>query len=335
MEGISILISSFNGALRLEKTLESLSNLDLSNIPFVELILIDNASDDITSDFSIKKWEKLGSPFTLTILNERIPGKLFAQELGISNSKGDFIVICDDDNSLFPDYIQIGYKYLIENPQIGVLGGKGIPKAEIEFPEWFDKYSYHFACGKQATKNGNVVPERNVVYGAGMWFRKELYLKAKQLGFNFICNFSQIGSKFSMNGGEDSELCWAIRFLNFEIWYIDELCFYHNLPKERLGENYLKNLKSRINSNGPYASIYFRVWNSDWKKNVRFFWLKEITHSFIYLLKLHPFSKISNRKFEVKRTLKNISFYLYERSKFDERVNHLIHYKRNCQKQSN
>jgi glycosyltransferase involved in cell wall biosynthesis len=330
--GVSILISSYNGASRLEETMYALSVLDISNIPFVELILVDNASTDNSLIVAQNTWEKFGAPFDLRCLVEHKKGKFHAQDKGILAAKGSVIIICDDDNLLFPDYLQIGFSYFKNYPSLGVVGAKGIPKAEVELPIWFEQYSYHFACGKQAKVTGNVFPGRNVVYGAGMWFRKDLYMKAKELGFNFMCNFSHTDSKSFLNGGEDSELCWAIRFQNFEIWFVDELCFYHNLPKARLEENYLNHLKSRINSNGPYSSIYSRVWNSDWNQNVRFYWIKEIIYSFIYLFKINLFSKIENKKFEVKRTFKNISFYLSERSKFDLRINHLIEYKRNCKK---
>lgn len=328
--GISILISTCNGAVRIEETLQALSILDISGLPFVELIVVDNASTDRTLELAEKSWGKLGNPFPFVGLTEKNPGKLNAQETGIAHAKGEFIVICDDDNLLFPDYLQVGFAYLTKNLSIGVLGAKGIAKSTEKLPEWFEQYSYHFACGKQAPETGNVVPVRNVVYGAGMWFRKDLYQKAKQMGFHFMCNFSgnSSKSKSSLNGGEDSELCWAIRFQGAEIWYIDELYFYHNLPKERLTDTYLNYLKNRIDSNGPYGSIYYRVWNSSWKEPVKMFWLKELIHSLIYLVKIGTFTKVENRKIEINRTIKNIAFYSRERSNFDRRVNHLIEYKR-------
>jgi len=333
--GISILISTFNGVSRLSKTLESLAKLDILGISFVELILIDNASTDNTFEFSKKKWSELGAPFKMKLLYEKKSGKFHAQESGLKIAKGEYILICDDDNLLFSNYLQVGFQYLSNNFKVGVLGGKGIPKSDIKLPIWFEEYSYNFACGKQALKTGNVVPIRNVVYGAGMWFRKELYLNAKLLGFNFTCNFSKSNedSKLFSNGGEDSELCWAIRFQGAEIWYIDSLCFYHNLPQERLTDQYLANLKSRVNSNGPYGAIYSRVFYSNWIIHVKLFWMKELIHSFIYLFKILMYLNIKNRKIEIKRTFKNIFFYCSERSKYDLRVNHLIDYKSNILKQ--
>ena len=325
--GISILISTYNGSKRLGETLDALANINIKDIPFVELIIVDNASTDNTYVFVKDRWELLGSPFPLTTLIEKTPGKIYAQELGLTYTKGKYIIICDDDNSLFPDYLQIGYKYLNENPSVGVLGGHGIRAATQTYPDWFDKYSYFYGCAPQAKETGNVNSVRNVVYGAGMWFRFDAYQKTKELGYTFILTGRQ-GKK--LIAGEDSELCWIIRFQNYEIWYIDEMKFYHHITSNRLTEEYREKLILGMTESGLNGTIHNRIWNGVIASKVRFFWLKELVYTFLYMVKIPFDNQIEDKKFDFKRTKNNMIVLLKERRKYDRKVNRILEFKLKC-----
>ena len=327
-QGVSILISTYNGATRLSRTLESLSELDTSTIPFVELIIVDNASTDGTLEFSENKWIALGTPFPLKSITENRPGKLHAQEAGLKIASGEYILICDDDNSFYSDYLQIGIKYLNENPKIGVLGGRGIGMSTIEFPEWFEQKSYLYGCAPQAPKTGNVRPTRNVVYGAGMWFRHSAYLKSKSLDYEFILG-SRIGSKL-ITGAEDSEVCWMLIFLGYEVWYIDEMQFHHHITENRLTENYLKKLILGMTESGLTSSIHNRIWNGVISQKVKWFWIKELVYSIREYIKIGFSSLSTNKKLDLKRVKNNILILLKERSKYDEKVNRILDYKEKC-----
>ena len=328
-KGVSILISTYNGALRLEKTLTALASLDISNIPFVEVLLIDNASTDNTLEMAQEIWNNLGAPFSFTSLSESTPGKLYAQEKGLKHVKGEFIIICDDDNSLFPDYLQIGYNYFQRNPKIGVLGGRGVGVSTIELPEWFEKFGYYYGCAPQAATTGNVSSVRNVVYGAGMWFRYAAYVKAKELGYQFIL-LGRTGKKLTV--GEDSEFCWVIIYQNYEVWYIDEMRFHHHITENRLSEKYLKELLEGMTGNGLNGQIHYRIWSGNIRHKVRFFWWKELLYTLLYIIKI-PFSKqIKNKWDDFKRSKNNIAVLHYEKSNYDKKINNILEYKIKCDK---
>jgi len=332
-KGISILISTYNGVSRLSKTLESLAKLDILGISFVELILIDNASTDNTFEFSKNKWRELGAPFLLKSIIETQPGKIHAQEAGLKIANGEFILICDDDNSFFLDYLQIGLKYLNENPKIGVLGGRGIGVSTIDFPDWFEDKSYLYGCAPQAPQTGNVKPTRNVVYGAGMWFRHEAYLKSKSLDYEFILG-SRIGSKL-ITGAEDSEVCWMLIFLGYEVWFIDEMRFNHHITENRLTEKYLERLILGMTESGLTSSIHNRVWNGVISQKVDLFWFKELIYSLNEYVKI-CFSSVSvNKSLDLKRIKNNCKLLLKEKSKYDEKVNRILDYKEKCKIISN
>lgn len=321
--GVSILISTYNGRDKLGSTLEALAHLDRSATGGVELIVVDNASTDGTSEFVRTKWSGLGSPFPLLLLNEPRPGKLHAQELGLAHVQFPFVVICDDDNSLFPDYLTIGLRHLLADERIGVLGGRGLAVSTVPIPDWFEEYSYYFACAPQAPATGEVRPRRNVVYGAGMWLRMEGYHRAKENGFRFILA-SRTGKSLS-TGGEDSELCWALRFQGYAIWYVDELRFHHHIPADRLSGDYRERLLNGMQSNGPLGRIYLRVGKGEISEPVKIFWFKEFIYTFLSLLAL-PFSSMREKGREFRRMTRNISYFLKERGNYDDTVNQVLAY---------
>ena len=224
-EGITILICTYNGKDNLPKTLEGLAKLVIDKIPFIKLILVDNASNDGTSKFVNQTWIKLGSPFELEIIHEVQPGKIHAQTTGLNNVQTLYTLICDDDNELFSDYLKNGYELLQSNSKIGALGGRGIVQSDVEIPEWFESMDYMYACAPQAKKTGDVRPERNVIYGAGMFLNMTAYHKAMEAGFKVLLP-SRIG-KSVVTGAEDGELCWWLRFSGYEIWYAENLQFNH------------------------------------------------------------------------------------------------------------
>jgi glycosyltransferase involved in cell wall biosynthesis len=321
---VSILISTYNGRGKLGSTLEALALLDRGAAGDVELIVVDNASNDGSSDLVRSKWQELGSPFPLLLLNEPRPGKLHAQELGLAQVRTPFVVICDDDNSLFPDYLTIGLGHLLADEGIGVLGGRGIAVSTVPIPDWFEEYSYYFACAPQAPATGEVRPRRNVVYGAGMWLRMEGYRRAKENGFRFILA-SRTGRSLS-TGGEDSELCWALRFQGYAIWYVDEMRFHHHIPADRLSEDYRERLLDGMQSNGPLGRIYLRVGNGEIAQPVRHFWIKELIYTLKDLLLL-PISNEEDKTRELKRMMNNIRYFMIERNRFDDAVNGVLRFK--------
>lgn len=329
-KGVSILISTYNGKEKLPATLEALSQLKTNQIPGVELILVDNASTDGTAAYTQEKWNTLGYPFPLLILEETKPGKLNAQEKGFAHAAYEYVITCDDDNSFFSDYLEVGYSLMEQNPQIGVLGGQGIAVSTIPIPDWFSEYAYNFACAPQAPQTGEVRPIRNVVYGAGMWVRMKGYQKAKENGFEFILA-SRTGKSLA-TGGEDSELCWALRFLGYEVWYAEELKFYHHIPAQRLTESYRHRLLEGMQANGPLGNIYIRVNKGEFPDRVHNFWIKELVYTLLYSLQF-PFNKaIKDKKREWKRIQINLRYFLKERGQYDEKVNGLLLYKNSCQK---
>ena len=89
---LSIIIPTFNSAKYIQKCLDSIVSQDFEGI---EIIVIDNGSNDFTSDLI-----EINYPQVVLIKNEKNTGSSFARNQGIKYSSGDYLVFLDSDTYL-------------------------------------------------------------------------------------------------------------------------------------------------------------------------------------------------------------------------------------------
>ena len=255
MNGISVIICTFNGKGRLLPVLEAISRQNFEKSR-TELLVVDNCSNDgtdvwlssITDDFP---------GITLRIVKELRPGLNHARLRGVKESRYDIVLFCDDDNLLAEDYLSLGGQLLESHPAIGALGGCGVPALGTEKPDWFDKRSHSYAVGAQAIRNGKIDFEMPEVYGAGAFFRKKYLIDFFEAGFDWAT--SDRTGKSLVSGG-DVEMCYIVKLSGGEIWFDDRLVFHHMIPPHRLTWEYYGLLKVGISSSIgcllPYVYIF-------------------------------------------------------------------------------
>jgi glycosyltransferase involved in cell wall biosynthesis len=231
--GVSIVICTYNGAAKLPETLRHIAIQKIPNDIQWELIIVNNASTDDTANVAVREWRKYANPGSFTVISEPKQGLSFARERGFNEARFDYILLCDDDNWLQPDFISIAQNIMMTNPQVAVLGGLGEPVYETDPPTWIIENPRIIAVGPQAPRPGKV--ESNKVSGAGCIIRKSAYQQLKDAGFRGLLS-DRKGSELSSGG--DYELCYALVVIGYEIWYSDILKFKHFITKERLTWEY-------------------------------------------------------------------------------------------------
>src|SRR3990170_2653836 len=109
MTGVSIVICSYNGAMRLPQTLQYIAMQQVAaGIPW-EVVIIDNNSNDNTAAIAQEIWQKYHNPIPLYVRQQPRPGLTAAREMGFATARYEYIVLCDDDNWLEPDYVNNVY----------------------------------------------------------------------------------------------------------------------------------------------------------------------------------------------------------------------------------
>ena len=233
----SIIICSYNGSERLPKTLEYLSKLEIQQLD-CEFIYVDNNSTDGSVDLVLEFWSNLGSPFPLVIETETESGVGYARKKGCQVAKGEFILFCDDDNWLASNYLHILHRIFQNQPEIGIIGGKGIAITEGEFPVWFSLFPELYAVGGRNKYTGYV----EALPAAGMGIRKKLLQDYYTL---FYSRFES-RNKGKYTGGEDTSICLGIAWMGYRSFLTQELEFYHYIPSRRLERKHLFSLVAGI-----------------------------------------------------------------------------------------
>ena len=291
--GISIILCTHNGASRLEPTLEHLCRLD--KVEEMELIIVDNVSTDNTNTFCTEYLTQHAT-YPWKVVYEEKPGLIHARQKGIAESQYDILLFCDDDNYLDPTYVRIGEEIMNKHSKIGALGGNGAPVFESEKPDWFDKYHYSFAVGKQADKSGKLSSKTAEIYGAASFWRKSVLQLIEHKGIETVLTGRKGNQLVS---GDDVEWCFLVQLAGYEIWYEQQLKFKHLMTAGRLTWEYYLKLKKGISAGSALLFPYGYLLNQMGKNTFLFsvhYWLKagdSVSRYYIFLLKYSLFSKIS------------------------------------------
>ncbi len=251
-KGVSVVICCYNSKARLYKTLKALAHQIIDKEINVELIIVDNASTDETAIYAKEIWESFNSPWLLISTYKAQPGLGNARKKGIAEANYAYVLFCDDDNWLSPNYVTDAYHILNNDSTIAACGGIGLPVFETEKPYWFDEYAESFALGSQeiVRENGKLL----CLYGAGLVFKKEVINQLDVSGYTQFFK-DRVGKKLSSSG--DIELTNAMVLMGYKLYYSENLKFYHFLPKERLTFNYIKNLFIANGTDGPIRNLYY------------------------------------------------------------------------------
>lgn len=277
VNGISIIVCTFNGTARLKPTIEHLADQELRCD--TELILVDNASTDGSASFVEEIWKEKGNPYPLVIVNEMEPGLIHARKAGLKAARNDIVVFCDDDNWLQSDYLSLISELFNSMPDAGFIGGQGIGVTDGEFPSWWygtDRPG-NYAVGKQLPRSGNA-DKRGYLWGAGLAGKRGLFLHIFDDGYPFLMVGRKGGQVLS---GDDFEMCARALLAGCHMYYDERLLYHHFIPKGRLTDSYFKHLLESFEASSTYneeyrSALFFS--QMSWKSKSRQFFIRIINY---------------------------------------------------------
>ncbi|MBO1050749.1 MAG: glycosyltransferase family 2 protein [Dolichospermum sp. DET73] len=235
-KGLTLAICTYNGKLKLEKTLEHILVQQVDSSIAWELLVIDNASTDNTSDFIYQIWpdDRLHE---IRIIREEKLGAIHARQRAIREAKYSYLSYVDDDNWISYNWVTEVYKIFESYPTVGIISCPSTASLSETPPEYFEMVKGWLAIGSQCKESGLIHKRPISFWTAGCSFRLVAFDVLQNSGFK-PCLTGRKGLR--PLGGEDHELCLILTMCGWDVYFSHEISFKHQIPNSRLQIDYLK-----------------------------------------------------------------------------------------------
>ena len=267
MVSVSIVIPFFGKVQDLVPLIKSLNKLNTKNIKVQTIIIDDNSKEKFNI---IKKLSK----FKIKLLfNKKNYGPAYSRNLGVKNSKSDFIWFLDHDVTLTNiNFLQIGIKLIGINKYDAISGAKEMinkyPTALLPriFPNFLGLY--------KIINTKNFIFERSQPDGCSIFLKKEVFLKK---GF----------FNHKLRAYEEYE--WSLRKFKLKILFRNDLMVVHKEKNMHQASFLIKYYENVIN-----ARIEVLKAHSPFRKKILFFLDTIFLPTMLFLLHVNK-SHISSR----------------------------------------
>jgi GT2 family glycosyltransferase len=214
---VSIILVNYNDRPNLEDCLLSLRQ-NVQGIDF-EIIVVDNNSSDGSQDFVEKEY-----PRAKLIRNQENLGFAKANNLGIKESKGEFILFLNTDTVIYPQTLENLLKEMREDSRIGAVGPallRGKNAYQISFGK---KVSFLRELIQKCLLNSFLklwlkisLKKRVVGWLSGACFltRKDVLEKVGTYDENFFLYF------------EDIDLCYRMKKKGYKLLFLPQARIFH------------------------------------------------------------------------------------------------------------
>jgi glycosyltransferase involved in cell wall biosynthesis len=243
---LSIVISTYNNATSLVRTIESVVKQDADRSLW-ECVVINNASTDDTEErvnALIEKYEDIN----LRLVSEPQQGLSFARNRGIAEAKGNFIAFIDDDETINSGFVSAYIDLFLNH---GAFAAAGAVKACYDNgrPKWMSKYPEKMIANPiDLGKDIICIPSSINPAGGNMAFNREMF----RIYGGFDTELGRKGN--ALLGGEENDVFERIRNLGERIYYVPNAIVYHHISPHKLTRDYFEKL-----SYGVGVSKYIRA----------------------------------------------------------------------------
>lgn len=211
---VSVIVLNWNGKKWLEQCLKSLSKI---TYPKVEIMVVNNGSTDDSGEFIRKHYPKV----RLVELEKNI-GFAGANNLGVRQAKGMYVVLLNNDTTVTPGFIEPLLNDLEKNEEVGAVQPQirsMIDKSLLDSVGSYltsTGYLYHFGYGQPYKEEIYSHPLKAYsIKGACMMMRRREYLALGGLDESFICYV------------EETDLCHRVWLSGKSVIYEPRSVIYH------------------------------------------------------------------------------------------------------------
>lgn len=187
---ITVVIATYNRGHSLKKLLNTLSTQTLEADRF-EVIVVDDGSEiPVESVLDDQNW-----PFAFTLIRQENAGAAAARHAGIGDSRGDIIVITDDDMEVRADFLE--KHQVAHNRGADVVLGRIVQSSSFsEMPIYTRLQQYHFNQKFEKWASQHELHGENL-YTGNVSFKRKLYNDVG--GFDLTLRLSEdreLGARF-------------------------------------------------------------------------------------------------------------------------------------------
>ncbi len=209
----SIIIVSMNGAPVIAQCLDALR---LTQWESYEVIVVDNGSTDDLAKIvrGYSEVRLIQSPVNL--------GFAGGNNLGISKSQDDIVVLLNDDTEVRPDWLSAWAAAAEQNPQWGIMGCK------LLYPDGctiqhaggtMNEHAMTKHIGYEEPDDGKFDSLKKCAYvtGAAIAIRRSL-----------VAALGPLDEKYFPIYFEETDYCWQVRCIGYEVLYVPDCVVIHH-----------------------------------------------------------------------------------------------------------
>lgn len=214
MPTVSVIIVSLNGERFLERTLGSLAACPY---PKLEVIVVDNGSGPAMKELM----DRLPDGIRKLTLPRNL-GFAAGNNRGIAASRGDFVILLNDDTEVEPDWIDAILERFISDPRIQVVGCKILDMDRKTLQHAGGFVSAHGICvhrGHGEPDRGQYDTPQDVGYatGAALAIRRTVFELVGMLEESYFPLYF-----------EETEFCHAVQQVGGRVVYEPRAVVYHH-----------------------------------------------------------------------------------------------------------
>ncbi|MEO0349264.1 MAG: hormogonium polysaccharide biosynthesis glycosyltransferase HpsE [Cyanobacteria bacterium P01_A01_bin.15] len=256
---ITVAIPTYNGADRVPQVLDRLLLQEAIDGLRWEVIVCDNNSCDRTAEVVAAYQQTWPKTSVLRYCFVAEQGAAFARQRAIVEAAGTIVAFLDDDNIPAGDWLSHVYRFAQDYPQAGAFGSQIHGDFQGTLPDGFE----HIACFLAIVERGNVPhlyrPKSKILPpAAGLAVRRSAWLDAvpERLFLNHKGKSAGLAS-------EDLEALLHIQKAGWEIWYNSDMVITHQIPSNRLQQEYLVALLRCVGLSRFYIRL---LGTKDWQR---------------------------------------------------------------------
>jgi len=218
---VTINLLGWNSKKYLKQALDSVTR---QTYPNLEIVYLDNASEDGSADFVFRNFPKVK-----IAENKKNFGYAWGHNIGIKNAKGEYVICMNPDVAMADNFVERAVALIEKDEAIGALGGKLLKMRENgEKTKVIDSTGLKIEKSRRVKDRGQGEIDRGQyekeeqvfgVSGALPVFRKAALEDVKIFGEYFDQDFE--------NYKEDIDLCWRLNLAGWKSVYAPEMIAYH------------------------------------------------------------------------------------------------------------